>query len=168
MKKLATHVLYVVLLALAGLAVFVLFALVMPSVGYAQTTCQRYENAGLSWTYEGTQAGMCESIRGAYEAAYPALAPMTVGTCGANQVTLIRSSNGVTYLVSAYDGGACQGEPEPDPDPEPQPAECPASPFLLTYEQGTAISLAIVAVWLLAWSLRAVNSTLSDDGDSKE
>lgn len=134
---------------------------------YAQTTCQRYENPSLSWTFEGTQAAMCESGLAAYEAAYPALAPMTVAACTANQVDLVRTSNGVHYLMAVYDGGACQNEPDPDPEPTPGATAAEVVAAWMQYPTAEQASTAyvwgfsvVVVAYLAGWGVGAVLNTI--------
>jgi hypothetical protein len=43
-----------------------------------------------------------------------------------------------------------------------------ANPFVLSVEDGALVGGAIGAVWLLAWSFRAIRSVLSDSGASVE
>lgn len=40
------------------------------------------------------------------------------------------------------------------------------NPFVLTLEQGAALSVAIAAVWAVAWAFRALASVASTDGVS--
>ena len=43
-----------------------------------------------------------------------------------------------------------------------EPSDIPPNPFYMSTEDGLLVSGAICSVWLLAWSIRAVRSVLSD------
>ena len=43
-------------------------------------------------------------------------------------------------------------------------AHITANPFVLTIEQGVGLSVAIAAVWALAWGWKAVSGVVKDDG----
>lgn len=46
-----------------------------------------------------------------------------------------------------------------------QQSDVPPNPFVLSYEQGAAVSAAVAGVWLAAWAWRAVYRVL-DQRDS--
>lgn len=71
----------------------------------------------------------------------------------------LSESGGVFSVAQIASGSACAGYLVPEA------TDIPPNPFYMSMADGAEVASAIVGVWLLAWSFKAIRSVLNDNGD---
>ena len=71
----------------------------------------------------------------------------------------LTESGGVFSVAQVAAGAACSGYVVAES------TDIPPNPFYMSMADGAEISSAIVGVWLLAWSFKAIRAVLNDNGD---